>query len=602
MQHPTREQLENFGLGRLPPQELEAIERHVGGCDSCCQTLRHCQDDTLAHLVRETGSTANLDAPAARDTTLPLELTDHPRYRVLELLGQGGMGAVYKAEHRLMERTVALKLIHRNFTSNPQAVERFKREVKLAARLAHPNIVTAHDAEQAGDVHFLVMEHVPGKSFDKLVKDKGPVSVPLACSLVRQVALGLQHAHDREMVHRDIKPHNLMVTPEGKVKILDFGLARFASESEATRHGLTAVDTMVGTPDYLAPEQARNARDVDGRADIYALGCTLYFLLAGRPPFAKGTAMEKLLMHYDTEPEPIENIRPDTPPELAALVRKMMAKKPADRVQTPAEVAQTLAPLIKSAPPRAATAEKPRRSEAAAVAPAARLTGSRRALGIGMVAAGGLLMLGVILWAVFFRSGPHGVAEKKSGGGPVVEVPRQKHVLYVLPRIGVWYGDFGPVRDILVANGVKVSVAANATGVCHLAKGSGGAPVPIDVTLSRDMDLTPYDAVIFGGMGVEEYMNEHHDAGKSARQVIKSMEKSNKIVAALCTGQRVLASAGTLQGKRAAYSKLVSHDFAKQADWRKDKRVETHDHIITGGSPDDASEFAAAILKALKNT
>jgi putative intracellular protease/amidase len=177
---------------------------------------------------------------------------------------------------------------------------------------------------------------------------------------------------------------------------------------------------------------------------------------------------------------------------------------------------------------------------------------------------------------------------------------RQKHVLYVLPRIGVWYDDFGPVRDVLAANGVKVSVAANAKGVCHLAQKSRGAPVPIDVTLSRDMDVSPYDAVIFGGVGIEEYADENHEAGKIVRQVIQSMEKSNKTVAALCTGQGVLAAAGTLQGKRAAYNQLVSTKFPMKAEWRKDKNVETHDHLITGGRPEDAAEFAEAILEALK--
>src|SRR5262249_45758756 len=157
----------------------------------------------------------------------PPGLADHPRYRVLELLGSGGMGAVYRAEHRRMERQVALKGMNPALMTRPAMVERFQREVKAAARLTHPNIVTAHDADQAGDAHFLVMEFVEGLSLAQQVQRQGPLPVPQACAYVRQAALGLQHAFERGMVHRDIKPHNLMLTAGGHVKILDFGLARF---------------------------------------------------------------------------------------------------------------------------------------------------------------------------------------------------------------------------------------------------------------------------------------------------------------------------------------------------------------------------------------
>src|SRR5262249_11871361 len=167
-------------------------------------------------------------------------LAGHPRYRVLELLGVGGMGAVYKAEHLRMERTVALKVVNRSLTDNPAMVERFTREVKAAAKLAHPNIVTAFDADQAGDTHFLVMEFVEGVSLSRLVAEHGRLPVAEACDYVRQAALGLQHAFARGMVHRDIKPHNLMRTPEGQVKILDFGLARFAMETPAAGALLSA--------------------------------------------------------------------------------------------------------------------------------------------------------------------------------------------------------------------------------------------------------------------------------------------------------------------------------------------------------------------------
>jgi len=303
-EHPSAAQLEEFGLGKLPAAEMAAVEKHVAACESCCNTLRDVFDDTIVGLARaaaEQQDTIAAPPPAAtmaESGPAPIaELADHPRYRILGQLGAGGMGVVYKAQHKLMERTVALKVIHRKYLDNAQALERFRKEIKAAGRLAaHPNIVAVHDSEQAGDVHFLVMEFVQGISLANLVKRQGPLPIAQACRYVAQAAQGLQHAHEHKMVHRDIKPHNLMVTRSGQVKILDFGLARFADEAEGERR-LTSVDAVVGTPDFLSPEQARNSRNVDIRSDIYSLGCTLYFLLTGQPPYPEGNAIEKLLAH-----------------------------------------------------------------------------------------------------------------------------------------------------------------------------------------------------------------------------------------------------------------------------------------------------------------
>jgi serine/threonine protein kinase len=307
--------------------------------------------------VPDAGPATDRDLPPAE--TVPADLANHPRYRITRLLGQGGMGAVYEAEHRLMERTVALKVIHHQFTADAGAVERFRREVKAAARLHHPNIVTAYDADQAGDTHFLVMEFVPGQSLAARLRDGGPLPIREACDYARQAALGLQYAHEKGMVHRDVKPDNLMLS-DGRVKILDFGLARFAQEraadaaaqaptvaGEAPPGQLTAVGAVMGTPDYIAPEQAGNAHAADGRADIYSLGCTLYQMLTGRVPYPDGTALDKIVKHTTDEPAPLAALRPDVPAALAAVVRRMMARAPADRYPTPADAAAALEPFAR---------------------------------------------------------------------------------------------------------------------------------------------------------------------------------------------------------------------------------------------------------------
>jgi WD40 repeat protein/serine/threonine protein kinase len=272
-------------------------------------------------------------------------------YRVRALLGRGGMGAVYKAEHKMMERCVALKTIGRDLDARPELVERFRREVKAAARLSHPNIVAAYDAEQAGRTHFLVMEYFEGIDLARLVAQRGKLPIEEACEYVCQATLGLQHAHEKGMIHRDIKPHNLMVTPAGQVKILDFGLALFAREADGQSGALTALGAVMGTADYMAPEQASDSHHADIRADIYSLGCTLYHLLAGSVPFPNGTFLDKVVRHATQKPTPISQLRPELPSGLVRVVERMMAKLPEQRYQTPAEVAQALAPFTKGHTP-----------------------------------------------------------------------------------------------------------------------------------------------------------------------------------------------------------------------------------------------------------
>lgn len=384
---------------------------------------------------------------------------------LLERLGEGGMGQVFKARHRKLGRIVALKLIRKERLVHPDAVRRFRREIEAASKLSHPNIVLALDADEVNNTHFFAMEYVEGVDLAKHVKQKGPQPVETACDFMRQAALGLQHAHERGMIHRDIKPHNLLlVTQTGAVKVLDMGLARLRSEAreEMSSTSLTEEGAVMGTPDYISPEQAMDAHSADILADLYSLGCTFYFLLTGRVPFPGGSIMEKLFRHQTEPPRPLLEFRPDVPPPLAAVVHRLMAKRPDERFQTPAEFlaaltaarlpgARVAAVPVAAAPTGTATfpntlprdtlhrAEPPR--PAPDTAPFAdlrddtvRLDGNtrlaeqtaerKRLLVVGMAGGGALLAL-VLLLVLLFRDGSNN--QPASGNTPslLVESPNQ---------------------------------------------------------------------------------------------------------------------------------------------------------------------------------
>jgi serine/threonine-protein kinase len=376
-QCPSREQVSAYLLGKLSEEAAETVSDHVDDCNVCQSTLKSLNDlpDSLVPLLRQ--STApTLDEtdtelqrllaqvksvvsdskgfPDHDCETLPpadLKLSPCPeqldQYQLLELVGQGGMGTVYKALHTRLDKVVALKVLSADRVSSPDAVARFHREIKAVGKLDHANIVRAVDAREADGVHFLVMDFVQGTDLAKLVKARHPLPVADACELLRQAALGLQHVHEHGLIHRDLKPSNLMLTPEGQVKILDLGLARLLSP-KSNDEGLTETGMVMGTADYMAPEQATDSRSVDIRADIYSLGCTLYHLLAGKPPFSAPAYTHpalKLAAHLQDPIPPISELRPDVPEKLEAVMNQMLAKRPSDRFATPLQVAQALEPF-----------------------------------------------------------------------------------------------------------------------------------------------------------------------------------------------------------------------------------------------------------------
>ncbi len=258
-------------------------------------------------------------------------------YTILDRIGAGGMGQVFKAQHRKMERLVAIKMLPPTMTKDPAALARFQREVVAAARLRHTNIVAADDAADAGGVHFLVMEYVDGQDLSALVKKNGAFPVAKAVNYVLQAARGLELAHGEGVIHRDIKPANLLLDKKGTVKILDMGLARIESPGAAQAE-LTGSGAVMGTVDYMSPEQAFNTKHADARADIYSLGCTLYYLIAGRATYGGETVVEKLIAHREKEIPSLREVQPDATEQLEAIFKKMVAKNLDDRYQSIAEV------------------------------------------------------------------------------------------------------------------------------------------------------------------------------------------------------------------------------------------------------------------------
>src|SRR4051812_709894 len=264
------------------------------------------------------------------------------RYVLLDMIGQGGMGRVYLARDSRLNRNVALKILSPERINNPRAIARFQREARVGAQLQHENLVRIYDFGESNGRYYLVMEYIEGKTIGTLISEQGPMPPATAVRLVRQVAMGLGHAHRKGLIHRDVNPYNILVTHDGTAKLADLGLAIDLTDSDrVTREGAT-----VGTFDYVAPEQARHSHAADIRSDIYSLGCTIYHMISGQVPFPSPSLPEKLFAHQAMEPEPLGQLAPDVPPGLVEVVQRMMRKRPEDRYATPLQVAQALEPFV----------------------------------------------------------------------------------------------------------------------------------------------------------------------------------------------------------------------------------------------------------------
>jgi serine/threonine protein kinase len=320
MSCPTDQELQGFHRGKLPVPLLEEVGTHLSTCDRCQASLTLLDDSSDPFIAgfRKKSKTSLTPPP-----------TRIGNYQVLRELGRGGMGVVYLVEHVELKKKFALKLILPHRLVNPEAIDRFRREIKSQGKIAHPNVVTATDAGQHEHSPWLVLEYLSGQNLGQVIR-RGRLSVADACEIAMQVAIGLSHIHACNLVHRDIKPSNIMLTEDGTAKILDLGLARYAAEP-----AFTLSDQILGTIDYLPPEQIRSPGEVGREADLYSLGCTLYRMLTGEVPFPSdvyANAPAKLLAHCETSPQSVREQRDDVPVELAEIVDSLLHKDPQKRL------------------------------------------------------------------------------------------------------------------------------------------------------------------------------------------------------------------------------------------------------------------------------
>ncbi len=323
--------------GLLSPAELRALWAEIPA------DKKPPDGERFAAILRERGLLNDFQASellSGRDTPLVLN-----QYVLVSKIGAGGMGQVFKAQHRKMKRLVAIKLLPSSMTKDEAAIKRFQREVEAAAKLTHPNIVAALDADECRGMHYLVMEYVEGQDLSAVVKKQGPLSVSQSIDFILQAARGLAYAHAEGVVHRDIKPANLLVDKKGVVKILDMGLARIEGMGDAADHQLTNTGQVMGTVDYMAPEQATDTRMADARSDVYSLGCSLYRLLTGGNVYDGDTLIKKIMSHMHDAIPSLRAKRPDAPAELDRIFAKMMAKKPEDRYQQTSQLVAELEAL-----------------------------------------------------------------------------------------------------------------------------------------------------------------------------------------------------------------------------------------------------------------
>ena len=486
-------------------------------------------------------------------------------YVVLEPLGEGGMGRVFKAQHRQLGRIVCLKVLHAAGRKSPQLVERFRREAKMVAALSHPNIVVAHDADEADGVPYIAMEFIRGQDLAKHVEEQGPFQPVDAVHVILQAARALEYSHSQGVVHRDIKPSNILLASEAKdssgdtplAKVLDLGLARFDSflgdSPDALTHtSMTSTGVVMGTVDYMSPEQALNSRKADNRADIYSLGCTLYFLLTGEVMFQGETVMEKLIAHRERAVPSLIDSGAEVPASLDAIFQRMVAKDVDDRYPNMTAIIEDLQLFLDGGMPQAMQlAASPLLVESPAL-PDSRKARQRQTLAMGIGVAAMLLVMvlgGVIVASVDWGEtlgplmGLDPVAEPETTR-PAIERPApeplighadtlanggQGRALMVVPHHWFYEDHYEKVHQALTDRGMTVQVASSTTDPAK-PKHDKIPPVDVDLTLD-EYDVDDFDAVVFVGGNVHEFTHKNPEVGDKAKAVIAaSLEKRRAVI------------------------------------------------------------------------
>ena len=575
--------LERFALGRCDAVNAAVIEAHVLTCDECCAKLANSPQDSLLNQLSAHSNIAGDTDRGLASTDIQAEsskhansnhfadrLAGHPKYRFVREIGAGGMGVVYQAEHRVMNRMVALKVIAPRLLQDEDVKTRFRREVEIAAKLQHPNVVAAFDADEIDGHLFLVSEYIDGQSVDQRIQPGG-MPIEEACRIVKQTAAALDHSHQHGLIHRDIKPQNILVSSEGVVKVVDFGLASYVEPNQANQQGLTSAGIIVGTPDYLSPEQAREGK-VDHRADIYSLGCTFYHLLAGSPPFTGGSRVEKLAQHLQEQPKSLSEIRPEVPPSLEACVAKMMAKDPAQRFASARGVIDAIEAHFESGLPTIRTA-------APAVGRRRASRSSRRSwLGWAIVA-------GVAVLAATYFAWPTG------------KELEDVRLLAVFPNIPLARDQENLWKACEEAGLGDQVIAASTTPRSRQFQWDGNF-VPLD-----QVEPSEYDGIIMVGpsSNAPTELTSDPAANRQIGRILNEMEKAGKPVSALCSGIWPLARVGNVRGKRVADCVHTTPDFKTEsgANWLENEKLVIDGDLITCSNEEDATPLLDALLERI---
>lgn len=667
--HPTAEQLVAFGQGRLSTDDAAHVEMHLEHCSTCCKAISNVTcDDELARLAREVHAQREISTSSGLSEAvtqiepysssrmiesdrnqhnpghqtaaenfdkelIPVQLQNHPRYRLIRILGRGGMGVVWLAEHLIMRRLVALKVMGSKFTAGRAAVERFQLEVRAAARLKHPNIVTAFDAEQAGDLHFLVMEYVEGLSLAEYVRKHGSLSMNAALDVIQQTCSGLGHAHRNGMIHRDIKPQNLMFDGASVVRILDFGLAKLTipegpvSHTAETELQLTSVGMVLGTPDYMAPEQAIDASSADARSDIYSLGCTWFFLLTGKAPF-EGLSFEQMLTGgVRNRIAALKKTRSESMLGTLQLMARMTAEQPEDRPQSIEDVIRAIDEIrnirqkTKAQKPEITEARRwpdrtganqpdaPQRrdstrsvdvpdrhstQEVATTTPPAKTRLKPRHKWMAIT---GIFVLLLITGVLATNNGVFQATDEASQGDSAGTSPpdsalirsappvnpsqtSRRRILFIVPASDFYWPDIGPLTQLLRDNGCEVVWSSWSSKATVLNKPQDTVP---NLLLFNDVNTDDYDALIIGGGEGLIPLTKEDDVADEAERITVQMHKARKPIIALVAGPMVLAKMKLLDGVKATgvppIHNLVRDNYGVELTGNS---VEVSGQMITG--------------------